>query len=102
MKSADEFRESLKQDQPPEGLTGLLQALWWDGKGDWEKAHEVTQNISNADGSWIHAYLHRKEGNEGNAGYWYSRSGKSHCRKPLDQEWEEIVNFLLRNSSSVS
>ena len=97
MRSISEFRDSLKGDQPPEGLTELLQALWWDGKGDWDKAHKTAQDISNADGSWVHAYLHRKEGDEGNAGYWYSRAEKSKSTQSLDQEWSQIVGSFLKN-----
>ena len=97
MRSIGEFRESLNSDQPPEGLTEVLQALWWDGKGDWKKAHETAQDVSNADGAWVHAYLHRKEGDEGNAGYWYSRAGKSKAAQSLNQEWEQIVSAFLSN-----
>ena len=95
MKSINEFKESLDGDQPPEGLTELLQALWWDGKGNWKRAHETAQDVSNADGAWVHAYLHRKEGDEGNAGYWYSHAGKPKSRQSFDQEWEQIVVSFL-------
>jgi len=97
MKSIDNFRKSLNGDQPPEGLTELLKALWWDAKGNWKRAHETAQDIPNANGAWVHAYLHRKEGNEGNADYWYSRAGKPKCRKPLNGEWDQIVNSFLKN-----
>jgi len=96
MKSIDKFRESLKNNQPPDGLTELLHALWWDAKGNWRRAHETAQNISNANGAWVHVYLHRKEGNEGNAEYWYSHAGKPKCTKSFDGEWEQIVDAFLK------
>jgi len=98
MRSINEFRESLKSDQPPKELTELLQALWWDAKGSWDKAHETAQDASNTNGAWVHAYLHRKEGNEGNASYWYSHAGKPKSTASLDQEWEKIVASLLEEN----
>ena len=95
MKSLNEFKESLKNNQPPVGVSQLLRALWWDAKGDWEKAHGIAQDISTSQAAWVHAYLHRKEGDQGNAGYWYARAGKSRFNGPLEQEWEKIVGELL-------
>jgi len=92
----DEFRESLTAAEPPAGLTHALAGLWWDVKGDWKRAHESAQQDEGVDGSWVHAYLHRKEGDQGNAAYWYSRAGKPVCREPLDAEWLAIVRSLLR------
>jgi hypothetical protein len=63
------FKASLTAPQSPAGLPPLLTALWWDAKGDWTRAHEIAQDVASPDGSWIHAYLHRKEGEEGNAGW---------------------------------
>ena len=72
-----------------------LLALWHDAKGDWEQAHKLAQQDSSREGAWVHAYLHRKEGDMSNAAYWYARTaGKSLCQMPLDDEWEEIVNEL--------
>ena len=90
----DEFRASLDQPAPPE-LSPLLQALWWDAKGDWSRAHEIAQDVPTPAGSRVHAYLHRKEGDEGNAGYWYGQAGKPHSRLGLDEEWSEIAGELL-------
>src|SRR5579863_3506122 len=70
------FRDSLSQSQPPAGLSLALAGMWWDGKGDWKRAHESAQQDEGPAGSWVHAYLHRKEGDGSNAGYWYSRAGK--------------------------
>jgi hypothetical protein len=91
----DEFRKSLSEPSPPAGLSHALAGLWWDAKGDWKCAHESAQQDEGPDGSWVHAYLHRKEGDNGNAAYWYSRAGKPVCRDPLDAEWLSIVTRLL-------
>ena len=92
----NEFKASLAQPTPPDGLSLSLRALWHDGKGDWNRAHELAQQDAGLQGAWVHAYLHRKEGDLNNAAYWYARSaGKPMCRLPLDEEWEEIVTELL-------
>jgi hypothetical protein len=76
-------------------FTGALLALWWDGRGDWDKAHEIAQEVVDADGAWVHAYLHRKEGDLGNAAYWYRRAGRAVGAGDLKREWEAIVGELL-------
>lgn len=91
----DEFRQSLTAAGPPTGLSHALTGLWWDGKGDWNRAHEAAQQDEGIAGSWVHAYLHRKEGDHGNAAYWYSRAGKPVCREALDAEWLSILGALL-------
>jgi hypothetical protein len=91
----DEFRQSLTATEPPARLSLALSALWWDGKGDWTRAHESAQQDEGRDGSWVHAYLHRKEGDQSNAAYWYNRAGKPVCRESLDAEWLSIVEELL-------
>ena len=90
-----ELKASLASTTPPSGLSTPLLALWHDGRGDWDAAHRVAQDIDDADGSWIHAYLHRKEGDVGNAGYWYRRAGQAVARDPLEDEWTRIVSTLL-------
>ena len=92
----DEFRNSLSQQSPPAGLTFALAGLWWDAKGDWTRAHESAQQDEGRDGSWVHAYLHRKQGDQGNAAYWYSRAGKDVCHESLDAEWLKIATSLLQ------
>ncbi len=92
------FRVSLDGAAPPPGVTPLVTALWHAAKGNWETAHGIAQNDSSAEGAWVHAYLHRVEGDEGNAGYWYRRAGKPHCRDSLDAEWAEIADALLHNA----
>lgn len=89
------FTNSVTQASPPEGLSPALQALWWDAKGDWERAHDHAQAQDDAAGAWVHAYLHRKEGDAENAGYWYRRAGKVMPAMPLDDEWAVIADALL-------
>jgi len=89
------FRQSVAAAAPPAALNSAMQALWWDAKGDWSKAHQCAQAQDDKTGAWVHAYLHRKEGDPGNASYWYRRAGKPVCREPLDQEWLSIVKGLL-------
>jgi hypothetical protein len=96
--SFEEFRKSLSKDNPPGLLGPPLAALWWDAKGDWTKAHESAQQDEGRVGAWVHAYLHRKEGDLSNAGYWYQRAGKPHARMSLDEEWAEIVSALLNSN----
>lgn len=91
----DEFKATLLDAEPPDRLPPLLLALWHDARGGWETAHGITQDVDDADGAWVHAYLHRKEGDAANAGYWHRRAGRAHGRIPLDREWEEIVAALL-------
>jgi len=90
-----EFRKSLSLDAPPKSLSLALAGLWWDAKGDWEKAHESAQQDEGPAGAWVHAYLHRKEGDLSNAGYWYNRAGKSPSKTTLTAEWDEISAALL-------
>lgn len=90
-----DFERSLSRSEPPEGLSLAARALWWDAKGDWSKAHECAQEQDDASGAWVHAYLHRKEGDAGNAGYWYRRAGKAHAAQPLADEWRMIARTLL-------
>lgn len=96
----DDFQHPLTEARPPAELTLALAGLWWDAKSDWTRAHESAQRDEGVEGSWVHAYLHRKEGDQGNAVYWYSRAGKPVCREPLDAEWLSIVRDLLDRSTS--
>jgi hypothetical protein len=91
----DDFHRSLTAPEPPPGLTPALLGLWWDAKDDWTRAHESAQEDEGIEGSWVHAYLHRKEGDQGNASYWYRRAGKRVSREPLETEWLAIVRELL-------
>lgn len=92
----EEFKQFIeKQQNCPDALPKALQALWYEHKGNWDKAHEIVQNASDADSAWVHAYLHRKEGDLSNARYWYRRSSKPEFHAGLEQEWEEIAYDLL-------
>jgi hypothetical protein len=91
----DDFKTSLAEASPPADLAPAVVALWHDAKGNWTLAHEVAQEIDDEVGAWVHAYLHRKEGDAGNAAYWYRRAGQPIARGPLDDEREAIVTALL-------
>ena len=90
-----EFKASLDGDAPPAGLGRALQALWHQAKGDWHAAHRLAQAQNDQAGAWVHAYLHRVEGNAANAGHWYRRAGKPHASVPPGEEWDEIASALL-------
>ena len=92
----EEFRASLRASAPPEGLSPLLKALWFDAKGNFDRAHEIAQDDdSGQESAWVHAYLHRKEGDEPNAGYWYKRAHQPHPENSVDEEWRQIATVLL-------
>ena len=93
--TVEQFKGTLGDTLPPAGATPILTALWYAGKGDWERAHTIAQDIPTREGSWVHAYLHRQEGDEGNARYWYSRAARSMPALTPEQEWEELVEALL-------
>ena len=90
-----DFRESLSATQPASDLAPALAALWWGAKANWDMAHRLVQDEDTADAAWVHAYLHRVEGDLGNAGYWYRRAGKPMAKDSLEAEWERIVSALL-------
>lgn len=87
------FRESLRFTEPPATLSPVLSALWYDAKDNWNKAHDLINDLTDRDSAHVHAYLHRKEGDAGNARYWYSRAGQSPCNSSLGDEWEELVKL---------
>ena len=91
----DSFTDSLDQDSPPTGLAPVLNALWYQAKGDWHEAHRLAQAQRDGDGAWVHAFLHRAEGNIGNADYWYRRAGKTRPEATISDEWRQIVVALL-------
>lgn len=90
-----QFTDSLTQSDPPKNITSALAAMWYDGKDDWEAAHNIAQDIPTSDGSWVHAYLHRKEGDQWNANYWYNRAGRTMPDLSLEAEWKSIVSSML-------
>lgn len=94
------FRSSVDtESNPPNGMPAPLQALWWDRKGEWERAHQLAQDADSLQGDWVHAYLHRVEGDDGNASYWYSRSRRPFFDGSLQAEWDSIAGELLGKSS---
>lgn len=98
MSFADLQKSIAADSAPPAGATELEQALWHDARGDWERAHACAQEVHDRDGSWVHAYLHRKEGDLGNAGYWYARAGRPMPPPSvaLEAEWAQIARALTR------
>jgi hypothetical protein len=89
------FRASLSAPEPP-ALSPALRALWLDARGNWDGAHEAAQADESGAGDWVHAYLHRKEGDASNAAYWYRRARKPVCKASLDEEWAAIADALLK------
>lgn len=101
MMTLDAFRRSFSGAAPPAGLHLALQALWWAGKGDWDRAHGCAQQREGDPAcDWVHAYLHRVEGDRVNAGYWYRRAEQPVATMPLQEEWTAIATrLLLRNQA---
>jgi hypothetical protein len=89
------FKQSLEHSTPPIGISVHLLSLWYDAKKDWDRAHQMVDSLEDANACWVHAYLHRKEGDVGNADYWYRRANKKRPGITLDEEWENIVKALL-------
>jgi len=92
---ANDLRASLTLESPPPNLSVPLAALWWDAKGDWVRAHGLVDELETQEGMAVHAYLHRKEGVEWNADYWYRRAGRGFHRAELEEEWAALVEGLL-------
>jgi hypothetical protein len=90
-----EFKASLEKGSPPGSLAPPLLALWRDAKGDWDRAHKCVDRLSDPQSVWVHAYLHRKEGDSSNARYWYSRANRTPATAPLEEEWAAIATALL-------
>ena len=91
----DDFVNSISGEQPPAGVSETLTSLWWDRKGDWDRAHSLAQEIPTEQGSAVHAYLHREEGVFWNADYWYNRAGRQRPIIPLGDEWQQLVEEML-------
>jgi len=92
----DEFRGTLSDDEPP-AVAPVLRALWHAAKGHWDEAHRIAQDINDRSGSWVHAHLHRAEGDLGNARYWYRQADQREATDSLEEEWSRIVDELLRS-----
>lgn len=95
MKTLPEFKASLSQDHPDSILSAQLKSLWYDGKGDWHQAHAQVDHLGDRASAWVHAYLHRKEGDIGNADYWYSKARQTRPNISLEEEWERLVLQFL-------
>ena len=95
MQTLTGFRESLNSDQPNSGLSAQLKSLWYDGKGDWDQAHAQVDHLNDQQSAWVHAYLHRKEGDIWNADYWYSKARQIRPNLSLEEEWEQLVSQFL-------
>lgn len=94
--TAEEMRQAARAGSvPPDGLDLALRALWWAAGGDWTRAHETAQQGEDAASAWVHAWLHRQEGDLSNADYWYRRAGRRRMEGPLDAEWTAIAEALL-------
>ncbi|WP_454801761.1 hypothetical protein [Mucilaginibacter phyllosphaerae] len=91
MKTLTEFKQSLNLEKPDNGLPVQLKSLWYDGKGNWHQAHAQVDQLNDTASAWVHAYLHRKEGDIWNADYWYKRAGKKRPDISLEDEWEQLV-----------
>lgn len=90
----DDFQKSLNGSEPSAEIDGTLKALWYEKNGDWDRAHEIVQDIPSAIGSAVHAYLHRKEGDIGNARYWYRRAERDEYSGTLDDEWTALAGEI--------
>ena len=95
-----EFINSLQQDRPNADFPVHLKALWYDKKGDWQQAHDLVDSLTDSDSSWVHAYLHRVEGDSWNADYWYRKAGRHRPNVNLEEEWKTIVQTLLSATDS--
>jgi hypothetical protein len=95
-----DFKKSLAGASPAPALQPPLAALWWAAKGDWDVAHRLVQDENTADAAWVHAYLHRLEGDLGNAGYWYRQAGQPVAKDALEAEWERIASALIGDGQS--
>jgi hypothetical protein len=93
-----DFKRSLVHHRPPPSLAPALAALWWSAKDDWEKAHAIVMDCDDAECAWVHAYLHRREGDIANAGYWYRQARRLPATMALAAEWKAIATALLENA----
>ena len=90
----DEFKKTLQEANPPKGVSPYLAALWFYKKGNWNKAHQIVQDLPDETAAWIHAFLHREEGDLWNADYWYRRANQQRPNSPIEDEWNAIVQAL--------
>lgn len=98
MNHINSFKDSLQNNTPDPTYSPVLKSLWYDAKGNWEKAHDQVDKLNGRDAAWVHAYLHRKEGDLWNADYWYNKAEKLRPECSLEQEWELLINAFLQNN----
>ena len=91
----DEFKKTLSGKKPPADASAILQAMWHQANGNWDLAHSIAQKQKNPDGDWVHAFLHRVEGDLANAGYWYRQAGKTAASGSLSEEWDQLASAFL-------
>jgi hypothetical protein len=96
MNTLAQFKSSLSLTQPDDKISAQLKSLWYDAKGDWDHAHSYVDDLTDQQSAWVHAYLHRKEGDIWNADYWYSKARQIRPNLSLDEEWEQLVLHFLR------
>ncbi|OIQ40545.1 MAG: hypothetical protein BM563_02340 [Bacteroidetes bacterium MedPE-SWsnd-G1] len=92
-----EFKETLKLEAPNANWSEALKSLWYEANGDWNASHNIAQDLHTEMGSWIHAYLHRKEGDDWNAGYWYRQANKSFPESTLEEELKAMIEYALNH-----
>jgi hypothetical protein len=95
-----DFTASLSGATPAPDLAAPLAGLWWAAKGNWDQAHRIVQDDASRDAAWVHAYLHRVEGDLGNAGYWYRQAGRPVAKDSLESEWQRIVAALIEGGTA--
>ena len=95
MNNLQSFKESLVLDKPDAQLSTILKSLWYDTKGDWDQAHALIDQLGDRDSAWVHAYLHRKEGDIWNADYWYARAKKTRPSYSLEEEWSNLLAYFI-------
>ena len=95
MNNLQSFKESLVVDKPDAQLSTILKSLWYDAKGDWDQAHALIDQLGDRDSAWVHAYLHRKEGDSWNADYWYAKAKKVRPSHTLEEEWESLFMHFM-------
>ena len=96
LNSFEEFLKTRQNDHPPEEWPKGLQALWYDAKGNWNASHDIAQDLPSESGYWIHAYLHRKEGDQFNANYWYRMANRPYPNLSLEQEFKLLVEYIIK------
>ena len=91
----DDFIKLTKKSEPSDNLAGIHLVIWYAVKDNWDMAHNIVQEINTETASWIHAYLHRVEGDISNAHYWYNRARQEPSSESLESELDDIIKSLF-------